>query len=188
MTFKQNFELLVLGKPVEKRYMISESEEAFKDIIRSLMTTEGSLSMFSFGSKKFVGEFRDNAGREISLRPNGSAYRRDSIANVIWIHGIITPTENDKLIFDVSFYRTNFARFGQWILAVVLGLTFLFISYQALRVGDFKNFLIFGGAILGFYVMGVLISISQAAGQIKYFEQYFFRNIEGHEISGNGSD
>ncbi len=183
MPLKQNFELSILGTPIKKRYLISSSEEAFKNTIRELMTTEASLSLFAFGTKKFVGEFLDIAGREIAFKPNSSAYRGDSISNSISIHGIISSVENERLIFDVTFYQTNFARFGKWVMTVVLGLTFIFVSYQSLKVGDYKNFLIFGGAILFFFVVAMLITMYQASSQINYFEEHFLRNLEKIDLA-----
>jgi hypothetical protein len=177
MTFKDKIQLVVKGIPIVSKYRLHLSEKLFKNISETKLTAEDDMNPFSLSSPRFRGHFHGHYGREFSIKPKSSFFKKDSISNSIWVHGKIDPLDEEYLTLIVTFYRTNFSKYGQWVLAGTIGFIFLLISIRTLGISDFKNFLIFGGALMFFYFMGTLISVSQTNGQIKYFEKYFIEEI-----------
>ena len=177
MTFRDKIQLVVKGIPIVSEYRLNLSEKLFKNISETKLKAEDDMNPFSLSSQRFTGHFHGHYGREFSIKPKSSFFKKDSNSNSIWVHGKIDPLDEEVLALTVTFYRTNFTKYGQWVLAGTIGFLFLLISIQTSGNSDLKNFIIFGGALMFFYFMGTLISVAQTNGQIEYFEKYFIEEI-----------
>mgnify|MGYP000153259234 CR=1 FL=1 len=178
MTFRDKIKLVIKGLPIVSEYTLSLTEKSFKEYAELKFVNEDDMNPFALSSKRFLGHFHGYYGREFSVKPKSSFFRKDSISNWVWIHGKVEAIDERSLSLKVTYHRTNFAKYGQWVLAGSIGFMFLIISIRTLGNSDFMNFLIFGGALIFFYLFGTLVSISQANGQIGYFEKNFIDEIE----------
>lgn len=178
MTFRDKIGLVVKGLPIVTKYNLILTETSFKEFADLKFANEDDMNPFSLSSKRFVGHFHGYYGREFSVKPKSSFFRKDSLSNSIWIHGKVEPKDEKSLSLEITYHRTNFAKYGQWVMAGSIGFGFLMTSLKTLVNSDFLNFLISGGALLLFYLSGTLISIFQANGQIEYFEKHFINEIE----------
>ena len=177
MTNRDKIQLVVKGIPIVSKYKLHLSEKLFKNISETKLKAEDDMNPFSLSSPKFIGHFHGHYGREFSIKPKSSFFKKDSISNSIWVHGKIDPLDERDLTLIATYYRTNFTKYGKWVLAGIIGFMFLMISIRTLGNYDFKNFLIFGGALMFFYFIGTLMGVAQTNGQIEYFEKYFIEEI-----------
>ena len=177
MTFRDKIKLVVKGTPIFSEYTLKLTEKSFKEYADLKFVNEDDMNPFSLSSQRFTGHFHGHYGREFSVKQKSLFFRKDTISNSIWVHGKVEPKEEKGLSLRVTYYRTNFVKYGQWVLAGTIGFIFLIISIRSLGNFDFMNFIIFGGALIFFYLFGTLISISQSNGQIEYFEKHFIDEI-----------
>ncbi|MDP2684499.1 MAG: hypothetical protein Q8P20_05605 [bacterium] len=178
MKFIDKIKLVLSGHPIEKNYKISMSEESFKEKTKLKLITENDFNSFSRNKESFVGNFQGHYERELSIKPKSSFWRKDSLTNTIWIHGVIQPNNEKELTFKVTFYRTKFAKYGQWVILAVLALALVFFVSQTLMDFDLKNFGILLSTLAFFYLFSTLIKLSQTTGQIEYFEKNFFKDLK----------
>lgn len=177
MTFRDKIKLVVKGTPIFSEYTLALTEKSFKEYADLKFVSEDDMNPFSLSSQRFLGHFHGYYGREFSVKPKSSFFRKDTLSNSIWVHGKVEPKEEKGLSLKVTYHRTDFAKYGQWVLAGTIGFMFLIISIRTLGNADFINFLIFCGALIFFYLFGTLISIAQSNGQIAYFEKHFIDEI-----------
>ena len=178
MTLREQIGLVIIGQPIVSIYKLFTSEKSFKQATQVKIEKEDDFNSFSISQKRFNGYFHGHYRREFSIKPKSLFGRKNSLSNSIWIHGKIEPINEDSLNLIVTYNRTNFSKFGQWVLIGSLGLIFLLISFQTLRNLDVLNFLVFGGAIIFFYIFATFISITQTSSQIKYFEKNIIKDIK----------
>lgn len=146
-------------------------------MVEPKLANDDDRNPLSFSSERFTGRFHGYYGREFTIKPKSSYFRRDSLSNSILIHGKLKPLDENRLSLTVIFHRTDFAKYGQWVQKAIYGLIILIMGTKLLMNSDYISFLILGGALFFFYWFATLIAIGQAGGQIKYFERYFFEGL-----------
>ena len=148
MTFRDKINLVVKGIPIVTEYYLAITEKSFKQFAESQLLKEDDMNPLSFTADRFVGNFHGYYGREFSIKPKITFFRKDSINNSIWIHGKITPIDEQNINLKITYHRTNLTKNGQWGLAGIIVLMFLTTSIQTLGNSDYLNFLILTGLLL----------------------------------------
>lgn len=177
MTLRDTLKLVVKGVPITSEYTLPMTEEQFKLASRPKMQAEDDMNPFTLSSPRFLGYFHGLYSREFSIKSKSSYYRKNSISDSIWVHGKIEPTDEQVLTLVVSYYRTNFAKYGQRVLSGSFGLLFLLMNIPTFGNFDPGSFLISNGVLAIFYTVALFLLVSQASGQIDYFEKYFIEDI-----------
>ncbi|NBG67406.1 hypothetical protein [Acidiluteibacter ferrifornacis] len=178
MTFKKYDNLIVKGTSIEVDHILKCSESEFKTKTQSLLISEDDLNPFSLSKARFIGNFHGFYGREFSIKPKSSFLRTKSISNSIWINGKIEPFDENQISISILYNRTDFLKLGQKVLKYSLGILLLIISIKTLINAEILNFIIFGSAILFFYLIAILIFIGHCKDQISYFENHLIKTFD----------
>ncbi|MEM7162635.1 MAG: hypothetical protein AAF487_09385 [Bacteroidota bacterium] len=178
LSYRHKIRLIVKGIPIVSEHLIILTEEHFKEYGESKFASEDDFNPFSLKQEPFLGTFHGYYGREFSIKPKGSFFRKDSTSNSIWIHGKIEPSDTQGIFLNVSFYRTNATKYGLWLTKGLLAFTFLILCINALVKAEYYLLILFSATLVMFYLFILFILISQASDQIKYFQKYFLEEIE----------
>lgn len=178
MTFKEKYNLFFKGVPIKREYKVLMPEDAFKQFIAPQLQKEEDAFSFTWGRKKFIGHFSGVYDREFSIRPKSSMFRKNSVGDVVWIHGIIEPIDSDSFILKILFYRAGLSKSSiRMLSSVAVGILVFLVIMSFLRF-SFPETLIVLGALSFFSFVFIIASVGTVSGTVEYFETHILRYLK----------
>lgn len=184
MTFKDLSKLILLGVPIEKNYVLSFSENKFKDLTKNKISNKNRKEMYSSNYSDLHGQFSGLYGRKLNLvysRALGyrTGYGNSSANSVLKIKAKIIPINSHSIILNTRFQ--SLGRYVIWIgtsfFIFFITLIFIMNNIYSNDEFDYSGLFFIISIIIALGLLGSLVTMWTSRISIIKFEKILFKGI-----------